>query len=203
MAKRLIFVRHGHTVNNSNDHKTNRMMGWVNDVAGLSEEGRVDARSTASKLRNYQIDVAYHSDLLRTTETASIISSELTIKIEPTHYLRERNLGNFADCTAHDLITSRPHDWEKFLDHADQDWNGLAGESLRQVNARFAKFHQQLISQHPHQTVLLVTHSGILHTILRDYFHFFPVESFIEVGHDSITVVDNIDGNHQLTLHNG
>lgn len=202
MAKRLIFVRHGHTANNSRDHKTNRMMGWVNDTIGLSEQGRADARATAIKLRDYQIDVAYHSDLLRTTETARIISSELSLKIEPTHYLRERNLGNFADLTAHDIISSRPYDWSKFLDHADQDWNGLEGESLRQVNARFAKFHQQLKELHSGQTVLLVTHSGILHTILRDYFGFFPVESFIEVGHDSVTVLDKVNGQYQLTLHN-
>jgi len=200
MPQRLIFVRHGHTPFNSTDHHS-RFMGW-DDHVGLSNQGKQDALSTSSKLHSYQIDSVYHSDFIRTTETVAIITHELGLTSTPTHHLRERNLGNFDGHTVKEIMETRPADWTKFLDHADQDWNGLAGESLRAVNARFDQFMQHLKQQHSGQVVLLVTHSGIMHTILRDYFGFFPVESFIEVGHDSLTVLDRVGEQYQLTLHN-
>ena len=202
MPKKLIFVRHGHTANNSTDHKENRLMGWAKDDTGLSEQGVKDAQTTAAKLTTYQIDSIYYSDLLRTSETAHIITSTLGLTGEPTHLLRERNLGNFAGLTSHEIKTTRPGDWDKFLDHHDLDWNGLEGESLRHVHERFARLLQHLHSNHTDQTILLVTHSGYLHTILRDHFEFFPKESFQEVSHSSITVLEKTISSYRLALYN-
>ena len=139
MPKQIIFVRHGDTPYNSKDPRKNRMMGWIDHV-GLSDQGKADAKKTADKLKNYQIDCVYHSDFLRTAETAAIITAQLGLTSSPTHSLRERNLGSFANQTVHEVITTRPADWAKFLDHYDPDWNGLEGESLRDVYNRFHLF---------------------------------------------------------------
>lgn len=201
MPKRLIFVRHGHTAHNSTDHAHNRLMGW-HDHVGLSEQGRLDAVRTAKKLQDQIIDVAFHSDFIRTSETAKIISDILGLSITPTRYLRERNLGNFAELTMGEIKANRPADWAKFLDHRDPDWNGLEGESLRDVTNRFHQFFTQILSQYPDENVLLVTHSGYIHTILRDYFEFFPKDSFEEVGHSSITIVERNGDSYKLISYN-
>jgi broad specificity phosphatase PhoE len=177
-------------------------MGWDDDYAGLNDLGVEDAKITASKLAQYHIDAVYHSDLIRTSETASIIANQLQLVSLPTTSLRERNLGNFSGFTMHEIKVSRPHDWDKFLDHADVDWNGLGGESLRDVHNRFDKFIKVLHTKHRDQTVLLISHSGFMHTILRDYFGFFPTDSFIEVGHSSITVLEKFSSKYNLALHN-
>lgn len=203
MPKQLIFVRHGHTANNSTDHKENRLMGWADDSTGLSDQGIQDAQSTASKLSSYHIDSIYYSDLRRTTQTATIITSSLGLTAKPTQLLRERDLGNFAGLTSHEIKTKRPADWDKFLDHHDPDWNGLEGESLRHVHARFSSLLDHLHSNHQDQTIVLVTHSGYLHTILRDHFEFFPKDSFKEVGHSSITVLEKTVTSYQLSLYDG
>ena len=202
MPKQIIFVRHGHTANNSTDHKENRLMGWDDDHVELSEQGKIDAMETAKKLKSYHIDATYHSDLIRTTETAEIITSQLALTSSPAFGIRERNLGNFANLTMHEIKTNRPSDWAKFLDHFDPDWNGLGGESLRDMYNRFDSFMHELKAKHRDQTVLLITHSGFMHTILRDYFNFFPKESFIEVGHSSVTILGKIGDRYQLTSHN-
>lgn len=201
MPQRLIFVRHGETAYNSRDHKTNRMMGWAHDHVGLSDQGRGDALAVAAKLKNYHIDYIYHSDLKRTSETAAIITQELGMTSIPTVGLRERNLGTFAELTAYEVMTTRPHDWAKFLDHYDPNWNGLAGESLRDVHIRFRSLLSQLQSRHQNQTILLITHSGYLHTVLRDHFEFFPKESFKEVGHSSLTVLEKTLSSYHLVLY--
>ena len=176
-------------------------MGWADDSTGLSEQGILDAQATTTKLSSYQIDAIYYSDLRRTSETASIITSTLNLTAEKTHLLRERDLGNFAGRTSHEIKTNNPEDWNKFLDHHDPDWNGLEGESLSHVHARFADLLQHLHSTHPDKTVLLVTHSGYLHTVLRDHFGFFPKESFQEVGHSSITILEKTTSTYQLALY--
>lgn len=201
MPSQIILVRHGHTPNNFADHRA-RMMGWTNDTTGLSEEGKLDAARTAAKLKSLRIDAAYHSDLLRTTETAHIISESLQIKITPSPLLRERNIGTFADHTHQELRETRPVDWAKFLDHHDLDWNGLEGESLRDVHTRFHELRQLLSNNHPDQSVLLVTHSGFIHTVLRDIYSFFPKESFIEVNHDSVTILTKQEDTYSLTRYN-
>jgi broad specificity phosphatase PhoE len=201
MAKRLLIVRHGSTAYNSKDDKANRFIGWQDDV-GLSDQGKLDALKTASKLKHYQIDAVFHSDLRRSHETCLIISRELNLPATPTPYLRERNLGNFAGFTHHEIKQTRPSDYAKFLDHHDPDWNGLEGESLREVSQRFASFLRKLETTHPGQTVLLVSHAGFIHTFLRDYFGFFPKESFEEVDHSSVTVIDREPDGYRLTLYN-
>lgn len=202
MPKQLIFVRHGHTANNSTDHKLNRLMGWDDDHFQLNKQGRLDAQETASKLKHCHIDAVYHSDLVRTTETADIITRKLGIVATPSFSIRDRNLGNFANLTMHEIKVNRPHDWDKFLDHHDSDWNGLEGESLRDIHKRFDQFMQQLKAKHHDQSVLLITHSGFIHTVLRDYFNFFPKESFMEVGHSSVTILEKSGDDYKLVVHN-
>jgi len=202
MPAKLIFVRHGHTPNNSIDHSSNRLMGWADDHVGLSISGQQDAKDTAAKLKTQRIDYIYHSDLIRTTETATIITQELGMVSTPTPYLRERNLGNFANLTMHEIKTNRPADWAKFLDHKDPDWNGLAGESLRDMHKRFDAFLRELRSKHQDQNILLISHSGFMHTIFRDYFGFFPVESFNEVGHSSVTILEKRGDKYALVRYN-
>lgn len=201
MPKQLIFVRHGHTLHNSTDHAHNRLMGW-NDHVGLSDQGYQDARRTAEKLQKYHIDYAFHSDFIRTTETAKIISEITGIAPIPTTYLRERNLGNFAELTMGEIKLNRPQDWAKFLDHHDPDWNGLEGESLRDVSNRFHTFLTETLSQYKDKSVLLITHSGYIHTILRDYFEFFDKDSFEEVGHSSVTILEKNGHTYKLVSYN-
>ncbi len=176
-------------------------MGW-NDHVGLSPQGRRDALTTAKKLQNYQINAAYHSDLLRTRETAEIISRHLKIHSTPNQLLRERDLGNFANLTPHQIMLDRPDDWSKFIDHHDITWNGLNGESLHHVHQRIAKLRTTLKKHHAGATVLLITHSGLIHIMLRDHFGFFPKESFIDVAHDSITLLEKRVDRYHLALHN-
>jgi broad specificity phosphatase PhoE len=198
MPQQLIFVRHGETTNNVEG----RLMGWEHDYAHLTKQGQEDAKQTAKNLAGYKIDHIYHSDLIRTTETAAIICKALGRQSEPTHYLRERNLGTFADRTWQDLRENSPAEFAKFIDHEDAEWNGLKGESLNDMAKRFNEFLAQLHSSHQGQTVLLVTHSGFLHTILRDVFDFFPKHSFTEVGHSSITILEKSGGTYTLKLYN-
>ncbi len=177
-------------------------MGWDSDHVGLSAEGRLDAQITAAKLSKYSLDAIYYSDLRRTSETAEIITNILGISATPNVLIRERNLGSFAEHTMHDLKVNRSKEWEKFLDHHDPDWTIPGGESLRDVHTRFAQMLSFLSTNHNNQTVLLITHSGYIHTVLRDHFGFFAKDTFVEVDHTSHTVLTKTQSSYELTLYN-
>jgi len=197
MPKRLIFVRHGETAHNA----LGKFISWRTNPP-LSETGRKQATSTGKRLSQMQVDVIYHSDILRTTETASIIGKLINLAPVPTELLRERDLGIFDNHTLHEVQEKWPDHATRFFDHTDIYWKGHGGESLHEVHTRFASLLSHLDQHHPAQTVLLVTHSGYTHTVLRDHFHFFPTESFSESLPASITIVERVGDEYQLTLYN-
>ena len=173
-------------------------MNWANDIGSLSATGRAEAAQVGSRLKELKIHAMYTSDLKRTRETAEIISTQIGIKPITTKGLRERNLGIFGDLTYDEIRTKWPEKAVKFLDHSDKDWNGLEGESLHDVHARFRIFLKELDKKHAAENVLLVTHSGVLYTVLRDLFNFFPQDSWMDVAHTSITILEKSGNTYTL-----
>lgn len=177
-------------------------MNWANDVGTLSEKGQKEANEVGLRLKQYSIHSMYVSDLRRTKETADIVAKH--ISVEPIHTLglRERNLGIFGDLTFDEIKSKWPEKAVQFSSNADIDWNGLEGESIRDVHKRFQKFMDEIESKHPDETLLFVTHSGIIYTILKDLYHFFPQDSWMDVGHTSITILEKVNGNYVLKSFN-
>lgn len=85
--------RHGETENN----KRKRLMGWTDTP--LTEEGKLNAKSSASKLKAIHIDQIVSGDLGRAFATAYIISRQLgySSDIEMSAGLREMNYGDLAN----------------------------------------------------------------------------------------------------------
>lgn len=198
MPKKIILVRHGETDHN----KTKRLMNWANDIGSLTDKGREEANQVGARLKNYDIDAVYVSDLRRTRETAAEIAKHIKIEQKLAHGIKERNLGIFGDLTFDEIKEKWPEKFEKFIDHYDKDWNGFEGESFNDVCKRFDSFLQELEVKHKDQNVLLVTHSGILYTVLRDYFGFLEQGTWFDVAHTSITVLEKVDDKYILKTFN-
>lgn len=184
MPKKIILVRHGETLHN----REKRLMNWQSDV-GLSDRGKEEAAIVGERLKSMSINAMYVSDLRRTRETGNIIASRTGHNPIYTEYLRERNLGKFGDHTFDEIKSLWPGELEIFLDHTNTTWNGLEGESLAQVHARFKKFLGHLEVEHQEETVLLVTHSGFLYINLQDVLELVPKNTWMDVEHTSITTI--------------
>lgn len=198
MPKQLIFVRHGETTHN----KAKKLMNWAHDVGSLSDLGKAEAAQVGAKLKQFHIDTMYVSDLLRTRETGEIISTQTGLKPVLTKYLRERNLGIFGDLTLDEIKTKWPDRHSKFFDHEDIDWNGLEGESLRDVHDRFREFLEILKLEHKDENILFVTHSGFLYTTIRDVFGLLPPNTWLDVEHTSVTILEKSGDKYQLKAFN-
>jgi broad specificity phosphatase PhoE len=103
---RLILARHGRTQWN-----LERRFQGQSDVP-LDDVGREQATVLAAQLRGH-VQAVVASDLLRASETASIIATALEVPVlalDPE--LRERGYGIFEGLTREDCIAKHPLEWE-------------------------------------------------------------------------------------------
>ena len=146
----LILVRHGETEWN----RLKRVQGRT-DIP-LNETGREQARATAERLTGEHFDAVVASPLSRAAETARIIADGLGIgPIELVDDLVERNYGEAEGMTGADI---------------DTRWGGTleAQESREEIIARVKPALLTLAESHPGQRVLVVSHGGVIGSLIRD-----------------------------------
>ena len=156
----VFVVRHGETVWNA----AGRQQGQL-DTA-LSELGAAQAAAIAERLSAAGIDVLYSSDLGRALQTAQIIAQRLGLDVRLEERLRERHLGMLQGLTMEEF--RQRHGAEYALFHGgDPDWALPGGESIRQRHDRAVAGACDVAGRHPGQTVAIVTHGGVLESLMR------------------------------------
>lgn len=148
----LYIVRHGETkLNNDTDTSQDRIRGWA-DVP-LTDQGRKEAKVAASKLKQYNIETIFCSDLSRAKETAEIIGKILGIKPISTKKLRPWNLGELTGTTTKDALP-------KIADYVRKKANKKVpdGESFDDFSDRFFKGLHEIVEKADGKNLCVVTH---------------------------------------------
>ena len=192
----LLIVRHGETEWNAEG----RIQGHT-DI-GLSENGAQQARSLGQRLADRQIDVAYSSDLKRTSETARLALGDRNVVLNETPRLREYHKGIFEGMTLTEIQTQFPDEYPKYLEK-DLSYAPEGGETTRDVSTRMASIFQEIKAKHLDETVLVVSHGGALRAAMVSLLGM-PLEgnwSFV-FGNCGLTMVDTFADNAVLRLFN-
>ena len=192
----LLIVRHGETEWNAEG----RIQGHT-DI-GLSEKGAEQARSLGQRLADRQIDVAYSSDLKRTSETAKLALGGRDITLNETPRLREYNKGIFEGMTLSEIQEKFPAEYPKYLEK-DLSYAPEGGETTRDVSTRMASIFAEIKANHLDETVLVVSHGGVLRAAMVSLLGM-PLEgnwSFV-FGNCGLTMVDTYTDNAVLRLFN-
>ena len=156
----LVLIRHGETDMN----RELRFQGQV-DVS-LNAVGHAQARRLADRLAGEPADAVVVSDLLRACQTAAPISGGLAIPYVTDAGLREQAFGRVDGMRVEDIQREHPQAWAGWL-RFDEDFAMPEGESTRAFHARVMESLQRLVAAHPQQTVVVVTHGGVLDMIYR------------------------------------
>jgi len=193
---KLYIVRHGETEWNSQG----RIQGHT-DIP-LSEAGRQQAQYTAERLKNVNFDIAYSSDLSRTSETAEIILGKRNIQVNTLTSLREYNKGVFEGLTVEEYSQRYPDQYDASLIN-DLDFAPESGESIRDVSERMSEFGTFVKSQHLNDDVLIVGHGGALRSLVADLLSL-PIETAwkLVTGNCSLTIIHMYPDNSVLHLYN-
>ncbi len=153
---KLILVRHGETEENvkkiSQGHRPGK----------LTAIGKQQVEKLGQQLKNEKMDVIYCSDLKRTKDTLRpILRFHKRIPVHYTSEIREKRMGVFEGTERGSIrkhIKKHGHHYATFR----PTW----GESFRDVKRRIIRFYQKMLKRHPDQTVLWVTHEGVIINVL-------------------------------------
>jgi probable phosphoglycerate mutase len=164
-ATRLFLVRHGAT----NLTSENRFSGEVG--VELSDEGRWQASLLGERLREEEITAIYSSPLSRTMDTARLIAGPSTATIETRDGLREISHGRWEGLTRAEVEQRFPGEYATW----EEDPFTFApegGESGVAVLARALPVIRDIVSRHPGERVLVVSHKATLRLLLSSLLGF-------------------------------
>jgi len=156
----LILIRHGETDWN----RQLRFQGHL-DV-GLNAVGLEQARRLGLRMAGEQVQHAYASDLLRTRQTAAPAVRQLGLEAITDAGLREQHFGCVDGMSAEEIQARHPGAWEGWL-RFHEDYCMPEGESTKQFHTRVMGALQRIAAAHAGQTLLVVTHGGVLDMVWR------------------------------------
>ncbi len=156
MTVRLWLARHGATEWST----AGRLTGW-RDIP-LSDVGRGQATDLRRRLAGRQFDSVRTSDLVRAADTARIVAGEAV----PDPRLRELDFGTLEGATWDELDPGVRQALMRF-----DGFEAPAGESVTDLRRRVG----EAVAELPAGDHLIVTHGGVIRSLLRE-------EDFVEPG---------------------
>lgn len=189
---RLILVRHGRT-----NHNIEARFGIL-DECPLDEVGRDQAKRVAKRLLEFDIDHIYSSPIQRAKETANIIAAEISKNITNRQELIEYNNGILAGMTVEEIRQKYPKIYEDVLGWVNMGavqtrdrFVAPGAESMDEFKNRLLNFQDLILSEHPGQIVLAVTHLAIIKGFMVLLFgRSFNTQMNFLADNTSVTVLD-------------
>lgn len=153
---KIFVIRHGITELN----KQKKVNGEIDEP--LAVEGIEQTKAAIPALPK-SITHIYTSPLLRTRQTAEIISTMLKIPILATGELTEIRMGSLAGKAWEEmeggLDLKKKHRSIRF------DYHHYGGERAKEVKKRVISCLKKIKAKHQYNEVLIVTHGGIIRTL--------------------------------------
>ena len=175
MTLKAILLRHGQTEGN--------LEGIVQGQSdtSLTEEGITSTLRKADKIKEYTFDKVFCSDLSRAEQSLRLLKDAIPSLPETVFRpdIREIDFGALTGRRAKEIMPV-------VLKHkANPDLNYPDGESGAQFTARVRSFFLELLEKYPGQTVLVVSHYGVMETAARQFAGKPPDEKII-IGPDEV-----------------
>jgi probable phosphoglycerate mutase len=161
---RLILVRHGET-------EWNRQLRFQGQVdVPLNATGHEQARRVAQSLAEGEVHAVVSSDLARARQTAMPLVEHLARRGGPalieSAALREQSFGCVDGMGVDEIKQQHPAAWNQWVAfQADFAFDG--GESTRRFHARVLQGLREVADAHRGQTLVVVTHGGVLDMVWR------------------------------------
>lgn len=159
---RICFVRHGET----NWNAERRMQGHIDIPLNANGISQAERLANALIRVKHSFDIIYSSDLERALHTANAVAKALSLDVQITPRLRERNVGKLQGLLLAEAPVLLPEIWQRHIARElDHDLGG--GESIRTFHQRMQDILELFLNEHRGQSVLAVSHGGSLDMIYR------------------------------------
>jgi len=191
-ACRVYLIRHGETANAGqicfNGHF---------DV-DLSQAGREQIRLISESLKNHPIHSVYSSDLKRTRFSAEIIAEAHGLKPIAHEELRELCFGEWEGLSVKEVNRKYPDELENRLKNIET-FSVKGGETFHQLQARVIPKFEEIIANHPHDTIVIAVHGGVNRVILGHLLGI-PIKNIFRIQQEygAINVLQFYDDNNAV-----
>jgi broad specificity phosphatase PhoE len=162
---RLLLVRHGATSATEED----RFSG--SSGAELSDEGRRQVARLGERLARQNVAAIYASPLSRAMETARIIAGHCHLDPQPRDGLREIGHGHWEGLQRVDVERRFPDEYQAW-ESDPFTFAPAGGESGVSVLARALPVIREIVTAHPGEQILVVSHKATLRLILSSLLGF-------------------------------
>ena len=165
MTTRVFLVRHGETALSAED----RFAGST-DVA-LGPNGRVQAEKLAARLSGSSVSAIYASPLQRTMDTARIIAEKIGLTVDARDGLREIDHGHWEGMRRTEVEAQFPDEYSCWSEDP-YTFAPRGGETGVQVVARALPVVREIVTAHPGDSVLIVSHKATIRLIIASLLGF-------------------------------
>ena len=158
----ILLVRHA-----VNEYvKTGKLAGWTPGVH-LNEDGKAQAEALGKRLADAPIKAIYASPLERTMETARAIQAHhRQIDITENREIGEVDYGDWQDKTIASLRKRKM--WDVVQEYPSRAYFPN-GETMRGVQTRAVNEIERLVSAHPNDMIVVVSHADLIKMTLAHY----------------------------------
>lgn len=184
MPTELILIRHAQSHAN-----VNPVVAGMRGDLGLTDIGRRQAELLRDRLRSEQrtADVLYASTLPRAQETARYVAEAIGLPIKDEDDLQELRVGA-ADGMSNDDWSARwPGLRESVAANPFQEF-APGGESWATFLARVGSALTSLVTRHPDQRVVAVTHGGVIHASFAAAFGLGPTAPQVRINPENTSI---------------
>ena len=187
-ATRLYLVRHGATQSTAED----RFSG-ANTVE-LSDEGRWQAAQLGTRLQKEGIKAVYCSPYSRTVETARIIADPCGLSVVPRPGLEEISHGHWEGRTRAEVEAQFGTEYSSW-EEDPFTFAPSGGESGVQVLARALPVLRSIVTAHPGEHVLVVSHKATIRLLISSLLGFDArgYRDRLDMAPASMSVIDFVD----------
>ena len=182
----VLFVRHGQTPT------TGKVLPGRARGLHLAEAGQAQAAAVAERIVALQTDkrrvaAVYASPLERTQETAAPIARALGLRIRRNQGLLEADFGEWTGAELKRLY--KLPEW-RTVQRNPSGFRFPGGESFTEMQARMVGAINDLVSEHPGQTIVAVSHADTIKAAVAEAIGT-PLDLFqrIVIGQCSVSAV--------------
>ena len=135
---------------------------WADEGGSLTRLGRDQARGLARRLVERRVTHVYTSTYARAVQTGEITAAHLDVGVTTREGLREFSVGGLAGSRAEDPFADVYDAWLA----GDLDRRLPGGETGAELRHRMHHVLHEIAEAHPGETVLAVSHGGLMRLTL-------------------------------------
>ena len=190
-------MRHGEAENNVQHILAGRHLEYH-----LTERGREQVTSTANSLKSIPIDAIYTSPVVRTIETAKIVSETIGVDYTIDDRLIETEMGSVVGMGYNYALGKYGNIFLRFY-HDDPMLENLKIERFSAIRARVNNMLGYIAEKHPSTNILLVTHLDPIKAAISRILDLKPEALFnMVIKNASLTILRHGSSDYNLIAFN-